>query len=103
MAVDGDSLIGFASVEIHAWNGLAQLQGIAVSAQRLRQGVGTRLVETAEAVARARDCRGIYVDTPVDNVQARGFYDARGFTEAYRMPRYYADDVDGVTYAKFFA
>jgi ribosomal protein S18 acetylase RimI-like enzyme len=36
-------------------------------------------------------------------VQARGFYDARGFTEAYRMPRYYADDVDGVTYAKFFA
>jgi ribosomal protein S18 acetylase RimI-like enzyme len=62
----------------------------------------TELLEAAEAFARDRDCRGVYVDTPVDNEAGRGFYEARGYREDYRMSRYYADDLDGVTYVKFF-
>jgi hypothetical protein len=42
------------------------------------------------------------VDTPVDNEGARTFYVARGYSEDYRMSRYYADDLDGITYVKFF-
>jgi ribosomal protein S18 acetylase RimI-like enzyme len=93
---------GFVSVEIHGWNSLAQLRGLAVSRSVLRHGVGASLVEAAERIARDRGCRGIYVDTPLDNERGRAFYLARGYVEDYRMSRYYADDIDGVTYAKFF-
>ena len=99
--VDG-SLAGFVSIELHSWNGLAQLQGLAVRPERLRQGVGVRLVEAAESIARERGCRGIYVDTPVNNDRGRAFYVAQGFSEDYRMSRYYSDALGGVTYVKFF-
>ena len=101
-AVDG-SLAGFVAIELHSWNGLAQLQALAVRPEQLRQGVGACLVEAAERIAREQGCRGIYVDTPVTNERGRAFYLARGFSEDYRMSRYYADDLDGVTYVKFFA
>ena len=97
------TLAGFVSVAVHSWNRLAQLQGLAVRPDCLRRGVGTQLVEAAEALVRDRGCRGIYVDTPVDNDRAQDFYVAQGFTEDYRMTRYYSDALDGVTYVKFFA
>ena len=97
-----ESLAGFVSVELHSWNRLAQLQGLAVKPDLLRQRVGTRLVAAAEDLARNRGYRGIYVDTPVDNERGRAFYAAQGFTEDYRMSRYYSDELDGVTYVKFF-
>jgi hypothetical protein len=42
------------------------------------------------------------VDTPVDNLLGRGFYEAIGFSQDYIMSRYYADNLDGVTYVRFF-
>jgi hypothetical protein len=39
---------------------------------------------------------------PVDNEAGRAFYLARGYREDYRMSRYYADEMDGATYVKFF-
>jgi GNAT superfamily N-acetyltransferase len=68
----------------------------------LRRGYATRLLEAAETFANDHDCRGIYVDTPVDNEGGRAFYLARGYSEDYRMTRYHDDDLDGVTYVKFF-
>jgi ribosomal protein S18 acetylase RimI-like enzyme len=44
----------------------------------------------------------LYVDTPVDNEAGRAFYAAIGYTEAYVMPRYYSEALDGVTFMKFF-
>jgi ribosomal protein S18 acetylase RimI-like enzyme len=102
VATADGSVAGFVSVECHSWNGLAQLQGLAVHPEQLRRRVGARLVEAAESVARERGCRGIYVDTPVDNEGGRDFYAAQGFLEDYRMSRYYSDELDGVTYVKFF-
>jgi ribosomal protein S18 acetylase RimI-like enzyme len=100
--LDG-ALAGFISLQIHRWNGLAQIHGLAVGSDLLRRGCATRLVAAVEAVARDRGCRGIYADTPVTNASARAFYVARGYSEDYRMSRYYADDLDGVTYVKFFS
>jgi GNAT superfamily N-acetyltransferase len=93
---------GFVSVQIHRWNELAQIHGLAVRRDLLRRGYASRLLGAAEGFARERGCRGIYVDTPADNKGGRAFYLARGFSEDYRMSRYYAGDVDGVTYSKFF-
>ncbi|HYY76408.1 MAG TPA: hypothetical protein VE644_08835 [Gaiellaceae bacterium] len=40
VADDKGTIGGFVSVEIHLWNNLAQLHGVAVSAERLREGPG---------------------------------------------------------------
>jgi ribosomal protein S18 acetylase RimI-like enzyme len=101
-AVADGTTAGFVSLQVHRWNNLAQIHGLAVRRDLLRQGQATALLEAAEAFARDRQCRGIYVDTPVDNEGGRAFYEARGYAEDYRMTRYYADDLDGVTYVKFF-
>ncbi len=44
----------------------------------------------------------MYVDTPVTNAAGRALYEALGYREAYVMPRYYGEGVDGVTYQRFF-
>jgi ribosomal protein S18 acetylase RimI-like enzyme len=98
---DADA-VGFIFVEHRAWNRLAQIQGLAVDPARRRQGVASALAAQAEAFARGRGARGIYVDTPVDNDGGRRFYEAAGFRVGYVMPRYYGDALDGVTYQKFF-
>jgi ribosomal protein S18 acetylase RimI-like enzyme len=96
------AVAGFISLQVHGWNRLAQIHGLAVRHDQRRRGCATRLIEAAEVFARDRGCRGIYVDTPVDNEAGRAFYVARGYSEDYRMSRYYADDLDGITYVKFF-
>ena len=101
-ATAGGELAGFISLQVHRWNRLGQIHGLAVRRELFRHGYATQLLEAAEAFARDHDCRGIYVDTPIDNDAGRAFYAARGYSEDYRMTRYYADDLDGVTYVKFF-
>jgi ribosomal protein S18 acetylase RimI-like enzyme len=89
-------------LECHTWNNLAQLQGLAVDPEAQRGGVATALVAEAEAFARNHQMRGVYVDTPVNNIGGRRFYEVKGYQLGYIMPRYYEDQLDGVTYQKFF-
>lgn len=93
---------GFLYVQFYRWNGLAQIHGLAVEPARHRQGAASALVARAEAFARGKGSRGIYVDTPVNNQRGRGFYEAVGYSFGYLMPRYYEAALDGVTYQKFF-
>jgi len=102
IASTANAVAAFISLQVHGWNRLAQIHGLAVRQDMLRRGLATRLIDAAEMFARDRDCRGIYVDTPVDNEAGRSFYAARGYSEDYRMSRYYADELDGITYVKFF-
>ncbi len=47
-------------------------------------GLGQRLLTQAEAIARARACTGIWLDT--FEFQARGFYEKQGFTLFGTLP-----------------
>lgn len=102
LAAVGSSVVGFIYVQFHEWNGLAQIQGLAVDPSYQRQGIASELVRDAERFARGRGARGIYVDTPTLNQRGRSFYEAAGYSFGYEMPRYYEDKLDGVTYQKFF-
>ena len=102
LAAVGSSVIGFIYVQFHQWNGLAQIQGLAVDPSYQRQGIASELVKDAERFARERGARGVYVDTPTLNQRGRSFYEAAGYSYGYEMPRYYEDNLDGVTYQKFF-
>ena len=103
VAAAGDQVVGFVTVLFAAWNRLAQVHGLAVTPSHQRQGQASALLAAAEAFARGLGARGVFVDTPVDNTTARAFYLANGYREAYVMPEYYAEGLDGVTYLKLFS
>jgi ribosomal protein S18 acetylase RimI-like enzyme len=98
----GERLSGFVCVEYQAWNRLGQLQGLAVDPAFKRLGIASELVHWAEEFVRAEGGRGLYVDTPVTNEVGRSFYEALGYRQAYLMPEYYDEGLDGVTYLKLF-
>lgn len=102
IAAEGSTVVGFIYVQFYEWNRLAQIQGLAVDPDYHRRGVASELVKHAEGFARERGARGIYVDTPTLNQRGRSFYEAVGYGYGYEMPRYYEDELDGVTYQKFF-
>lgn len=93
---------GFIQVHHYLWNQLSSVPGLVVSPDYHRQGIGGDLMAYIEKESQIRGNRGVYVDTPVDNHEARAFYKAQGYAEGYIMPRYYEDGLDGVTYQKFF-
>jgi len=81
---------------------LGQLQGLAVDPALKRRGIASELVHRAEEFVQAEGGRGLYVDTPVTNEIGRSFYEALGYRQAYVMPEYYDQGLDGVTYLKLF-
>jgi ribosomal protein S18 acetylase RimI-like enzyme len=97
-----DRLGGFVCVEYREWNRLGQLQGLAVNPDLKRRGIPSALVHRAEEFVRAEGGRGLYADTPVTNEIGRSFYEALGYRQAYVMPEYYDEGLDGVTYLKLF-
>ena len=98
-----ERLSGFVCVEYREWNRLGQLQGLAVDPALKRRGIASELVHRAEEFVQAEGGRGLYVDTPVTNEIGRSFYEALGYWQAYVMPEYYDEGLDGVTYLKLFA
>jgi ribosomal protein S18 acetylase RimI-like enzyme len=102
VSVLGEVVVGFLYVQYYAWNLLCQIQGLAVDPEMQRQGIASALVSRAEDFAKSKKARGIYVDTPTLNLSGRKFYEAVEYQVGYIMPRYYEDQLDGVTYQKFF-
>jgi ribosomal protein S18 acetylase RimI-like enzyme len=102
VAENEDRFSGFLSAQLYSWNRLIQIHGLAVVPGSRGQGIGSLLLGAAARFARVTGARGVYVDTPVDNEAARAFYNANGYAAAYEMPRYYSDELDGVTYTNFF-
>src|SRR5215213_10646142 len=95
-----DRLSGFVCLEYREWNRLGQLQGLAVDPGLKRRGIASELVHCAEEFVRREGGRGFYVDTPVTNEIGRSFYEALGYWQAYVMPEYYGEGLDGVTCLK---
>jgi ribosomal protein S18 acetylase RimI-like enzyme len=97
-----ERLSGFVCLEYREWNRLGRLHGLAVNPAFKRRGIASALVRRAEKFVRAEGGRGLYVDTPLTNEIARSFYEALGYRQAYVMPEYYDEGLDGVTYLKLF-
>jgi len=102
VAAAGETAVGFLYVQYYAWNQLSQIHRLAVDPDFQHQGIASALVRRAEEFARSKQARGIYVDTPTSNRGGRKFYEAIGYQLGYIMPHYYEDQLDGVTYQKFF-
>jgi ribosomal protein S18 acetylase RimI-like enzyme len=97
-----ERLSGFVCVEYREWNRLGQLQGLAVDPALKRRGSPRTSSTVAKSSCEQKGGRGLYVDTPVTNEIGRSFYEALGYWQAYVMPEYYDEGLDGVTYLKLF-
>ncbi|HLZ65000.1 MAG TPA: GNAT family N-acetyltransferase [Aliidongia sp.] len=68
------------------WGGWLYVELLYVPDAARGTGLGRALMARAEAEARARGCRGIWLDT--FSFQARGFYEKLGFTVIGRLDDY---------------
>jgi GNAT superfamily N-acetyltransferase len=68
------------------WAGWLEIRAVWVREDARGRGLGRRLVEAAEAEARARGCRRSLLDT--HTFQAPGFYEKLGYAEVATIPDY---------------
>jgi GNAT superfamily N-acetyltransferase len=64
----------------------AEINGLVVSAATRSRGTGARLLEAAEAWARAKKCEGMSVRSNVIRDRAHAFYERNGY-EHYKMQK----------------
>lgn len=74
----------------------ARLYSIAVDPARSGQGIGTRLLDAAEAEARSRGRAVMGLEVRADNAVAIGLYERAGYRLVQRKHGYYEDGEDGL-------
>ena len=84
VAVVQSEVIGWVHVGLYpslAADDAAELRGLVVSAQWQRQGIGRQLMSAAEAWARQRGCRTMYVRSRTSRHEAHEFYRRLGYRQ----------------------
>ena len=67
---------------------------------RQRQQIGSRLLTDIENWLWQRGADVIYLETPVDDAGAQGFYDRHGYFVLERIEGYYNDSLDAFVMMK---
>jgi ribosomal protein S18 acetylase RimI-like enzyme len=73
---------------------------IDVMPDRQRQQVGSRLLREIESWLWQRGADVIYLETPVDDAGAQGFYDKHGYFVLERIEGYYNESLDAFVMMK---
>jgi ribosomal-protein-alanine N-acetyltransferase len=92
--LEDDAVIGYAGLAVVA--GSADVQTVAVRADRQGRGLGGVLLDALLAEAAARGCTEVLLEVRADNAAAIGLYAARGFTTIATRRHYYADGTDAL-------
>ncbi len=72
----------------------SELANLAVAPERRGRGLGARLLDEVMREAERRGARTMWLEVRESNAAARRLYAARGFVDAGRRRRYYADPVE---------
>lgn len=84
----GDEPVGLMTYDLN--HGCDQLEVITLSVRRENLGIGARLLEVAEDLARTQGCARAFLTTTNDNLRALGFYQRQGW-KMVAVHRYNAD------------
>lgn len=79
---------------------LGHIITIDVTPNRQRQHIGSRLLDEIEDWIWGRGARAIYLETPVDDAGARGFYEKHGYFVLDRIEAYYGETLDALVMMK---
>ena len=97
VAVEGETVIGYAALLAPQGAGDADVLTIAVAAPARGQGAGRALLTRLIAAAADRGAHRVFLEVRADNPVATALYDSAGFEAVGRRPHYYQpDDVDAV-------
>lgn len=100
----GEGLLGFALGRSAA--GECELLSLAVAADQRRRGLGSALLDAALERARADGVGRMFLEVAEDNAVAQHLYQAYGFRQVGRRPRYYrrprGEAMAALTYAVSF-
>lgn len=91
---DGDAIIGYAG--LYAVRPDADVQTIAVAADRQGQGHGAALLDELAREAQARECTRLTLEVRADNDPAIRLYDRQGFERIALRRGYYAPGIDAI-------
>ncbi len=94
LAWSDQAAVGFALTRVAMEE--AELLTIGVDPEARRLGVGRALLKAAMDTALDQGARLMHLEVAVTNTTARRLYDATGFREVGRRPRYYADGGDAI-------
>ena len=104
VAVDRDAIVGFIIADRyrprHSSRSVGKIITIDVVPEAQHGGVGTLLMDSAEAGLKEAGCGYVALEVAVDNESALRFYKKRGYSVLKILPRYYLDSVDGLMMGK---
>lgn len=103
VAQDGAGVCGLAHARPEALtDGTWNLLALAVRPAAQGRGIAAALVSQGEAAMRDRGARLVIVDTAgtADYATARRLYARLGYAQVARIPDYWAEGVDKITFAK---
>ena len=78
----------------------AEILTLAVVPAARRAGRGAALLRAAQARAQARGARKMFLEVATGNLAARALYEAAGYTQVGRRPRYYGDGSDALVFSR---
>jgi ribosomal protein S18 acetylase RimI-like enzyme len=96
---DGGEIVGFV-VGCSEPRKLGHIITIDVIPHRQHQQIGSRLLDEIEQWLWRQGVEAIYLETPVDDAGARGFYDKHGYFVFDRFEGYYNDSLDAFVMMK---
>lgn len=96
-AESGEKLVGFVAVDIRKSQGLAWIATIAVDPNFHRMGLGSLLMEKAEAVVNVARMR---LSARASNLSAIQLYQKRGYEQIDVWPAYYTGGEDAIVMEK---
>jgi ribosomal protein S18 acetylase RimI-like enzyme len=79
VAEDQGRLIALLDAEVESWRKVLKVWNLLVDEEYRRQGIGTKLMHSAEVFAQEKHCRAISVETQATNWPALSFYLKLGF------------------------
>jgi ribosomal-protein-alanine N-acetyltransferase len=95
--LEGDEVVGYAGLSVVADSAdSADVQTVAVRADRQGRGLGGVLLDALLAEADRRGCADVLLEVRADNPAAIGLYAARGFDTIAERRRYYSDGTDAL-------
>ncbi|MCJ2035117.1 GNAT family N-acetyltransferase [Methylobacterium sp. J-068] len=99
-AAGRDTLVGAATLERRRGSRNARLSSIAVSPVRSGLGLGSLILDGAEADARTHGCTHLRLEVRADNGAGIRLYERRGYNRFAVIPDYYEDGMEAWRYAK---
>jgi [ribosomal protein S18]-alanine N-acetyltransferase len=100
VAQRGTEIVGAAVVLTRRGSRVARLYSLAVADRAARSGVGSRLLDVAEAAARAAGASTLRLEVRADNPRGIGFYEGKNFRLSARRENYYEDGVTALLYSR---